>query len=95
MEDSFSDAQMIEAIVSSSNLGRPKLHHAERFKVALRMLAEKTYDLSLLDLHLPDGEGLDLITQLKQQVLEIPVVVLTGFRGEATAVAALQKGTQS
>ncbi len=94
IEDSFSDAQMVKAIISSSNLGTTKLHHAERFKIALRMLAEKPYDLILLDLHLPDGEGLGLITQLKQQVPEIPVVVLTGCKSEATAAAALQKGAQ-
>jgi len=94
IEDSFSDAQMIEAIVSSSDIGKPKLHHAERFGAALKMLTEKTYDLVLLDLHLPDGEGVGLITQLKQLAPEIPVVVLTGFKGEATAVAALQRGAQ-
>ncbi|MEL7334477.1 MAG: hybrid sensor histidine kinase/response regulator, partial [Cyanobacteria bacterium J06560_2] len=56
IEDSFSDAKIIETIVSSSNLERPKLHHVERFQEGLVMLQSNSYDLVLLDLHLPDGE---------------------------------------
>ncbi|MEL7333818.1 MAG: tetratricopeptide repeat protein, partial [Cyanobacteria bacterium J06560_2] len=48
----------------------------------------------LLDLHLPDGEGIQLITQLKQQVPEMPVVILTGVQDEEIAAAALQEGAQ-
>lgn len=94
VEDSFSDAKMVEAIVSSSDLEKPKLHHAGRFKEALSMLKENSYDLVLLDLHLPDGEGLGLIKQLKQQDPETPVVVLTGVQDDELAVKALKEGAQ-
>lgn len=94
VEDSFSDAKMVEAIVSSSDLAKPRLHHAGRFKEALSMLKENAYDLVLLDLHLPDGEGLGLIKQLKQEVPETPVVVLTGTQDDSLAVAAIKEGAQ-
>ncbi|MEM8503818.1 MAG: response regulator [Cyanobacteria bacterium P01_D01_bin.1] len=94
VEDSLSDAQLVEAVVSSSNLGRPQMFHARRFGEALIMLAQQRYDLVLLDLHLPDGEGLDLIRQLKQRVPETPVVVLTGLQDETVAVAAILEGAQ-
>lgn len=94
VEDSFSDAQMVEAIVSSSDIERPTLHHAQRFHEALAMLKEKDYDLVLLDLHLPDGEGLGMIKQLKQQVPETPVVVLTGLQDDVLAVDAIKEGAQ-
>ena len=94
VEDSLSDAQIVKAVVSSSDLYRPKLSHAKRFREALVMLAQQTYDLVLLDLHLPDGEGLDLIRQLKQHVPGIPVVVLTGLQDEAVAAAAILEGAQ-
>ncbi|MEM9150313.1 MAG: response regulator [Cyanobacteria bacterium P01_F01_bin.3] len=94
VEDSFSDAQMVQAIVSSSDLAQPKLHHAGRFKEALSMLSQKAYDLVLLDLHLPDGEGLSLIKQLKQQVPETPVVILTGTHDDSLAAEALKEGAQ-
>lgn len=94
VEDSLSDAQLVEAVVGSSSLIRLKLFHAGRFEEALTMLTRQSYDLILLDLHLPDGEGLDLIRQLKQQVPDIPVIVLSGLQDETVAVAAILEGAQ-
>lgn len=94
IEDSFSDAQMVKAIIGSSNLGKSDISYAGRFEEALTMLEQKSYDLILLDLHLPDGEGLDLIRQLRQKVPETPVVVLTGIEDETVAVAAILEGAQ-
>ncbi|MEM6597041.1 MAG: response regulator [Cyanobacteria bacterium P01_C01_bin.69] len=94
VEDNFSDTKMVEALFSSSDLAKPTLHHAGKFQEALSMLRESRYDLVLLDLHLPDGEGLNLIKQLKQQVPEIPVVVLTDDQDDSLAVKALHEGAQ-
>lgn len=94
IEDSASDAQMVEAVVGSSSLARPTLHRAARFSEALTMLETHRYDLALLDLHLPDGEGLELIRQLRESVPEMPVVVLAGLQDEAITTAALAEGAQ-
>ncbi|MEL7357110.1 MAG: response regulator [Cyanobacteria bacterium J06560_6] len=94
IEDSVIDARLVEAIISSSDLAQPTLHHASRFAQALAMLSAQSYDLVLLDLHLPDGEGVGLIKELKQQSPEMPVVVLTGLGDEAIATAALEEGAQ-
>jgi len=94
VEDSVSDAQVVKTILSSSSLEQPRLTHAERFTDALTILATKTYDLVLLDLHLPDGEGINLIKQLKQQVPDIPIVVITGQQDEDIAAKALEEGAQ-
>ncbi|MCG8368199.1 MAG: EAL domain-containing protein [Pseudanabaenales cyanobacterium] len=94
VEDNWSDAQLFEAIVNSSELGKPKLHHAERFDEALTVLEANTFDVVLLDLHLPDGQGLDLIKQLKKLAPQTPIVVLTGLQSQTVAMAALQEGAQ-
>ena len=94
VEDSCSDAQLVQAIVNSSELEKPQLHHAERFDQALMMLAKSTFDVVLLDLNLPDGQGLHLLEQLKQLAPTIPIVVLTGVRDQTIAMAALQAGAQ-
>ncbi len=94
VEDSHSDAQLVKAIVNSSDTEKPKLHHVERFDEALTMLKTNAFDIVLLDLHLPDGGGLQLIKQLKQRAPQIPIVVLTDLQDTTVAEAALQEGAQ-
>ena len=50
------------------------------------------FDVALVDLRLPDGEGTALAGELKEKVPESEVVLLTGFATLETAVAAVRAG---
>ena len=54
--------------------------------------AEGGFDVALVDLRLPDGEGTELARELKERVPESEVVLLTGFATVETAVAAVRAG---
>jgi DNA-binding NtrC family response regulator len=54
--------------------------------------SQSTWDAILLDLQLPDGNGLELLTELKQKMNSTPVIVLTGHGSIENAVEATQKG---
>ncbi|ATB32690.1 ATP-binding protein [Melittangium boletus] len=54
--------------------------------------AEAGFDVALVDLRLPDGEGTELARELKEKVPESEVVLLTGFATVETAVAAVRAG---
>ncbi|MBT9172203.1 MAG: Cyclic di-GMP phosphodiesterase response regulator RpfG [Syntrophomonadaceae bacterium] len=54
--------------------------------------AGRTFDAVLLDLHLPDGNGLELLAEIREKSLLLPVIVLTGMGDEAVAVAAFKAG---
>lgn len=54
--------------------------------------ASVDYDLVLTDLSLPDGTGLELLEEIRQQAHPFAVVILTGVGDEETAVAALKVG---
>ena len=45
---------------------------------ALNLLASNTYDVMVLDLMLPGLSGLDVLQQVKQQLPDLPVIMLTG-----------------
>ncbi len=49
-------------------------------------------DYAVIDMRLADGNGLDLVAELRQQNPSIRIVVLTGYGNLATAVAAVKAG---
>lgn len=63
---------------------------------ALTWLGSHTpWDAILLDLQLPDGNGLDVLSEIKQKSPTIPVIVLSGFGSVENAVLATQKGASN
>jgi two-component system KDP operon response regulator KdpE len=60
-------------------------------RTALELLHEKP-DLVILDLGLPDMQGLDLLTSIRSRLDSVPIVVLSSRGDEAGKVAALDRG---
>lgn len=54
--------------------------------------ADKPFDLAIVDVNLPDGDGLDFMSHLKNINPETEVIILTGFGSIESAVTATQKG---
>ncbi len=59
---------------------------------AQRALREATFDGVLSDLKLKDGSGIELLTWMKEQALETPVVIMTAYATTETTVQALNQG---
>jgi PAS domain S-box-containing protein len=55
----------------------------------------RSYDLALVDLILPDMNGIDLLQSIRQENDEIAVVILTGVGGVRSAIAAGQHGADA
>jgi serine phosphatase RsbU (regulator of sigma subunit) len=53
-----------------------------------------TFDCVLLDLHLPDANGLEAVAQIRRYAPAVPLIVLTGVDDGALGVAALDAGAQ-
>ena len=58
----------------------------------LAQAVELEYDLVLCDRNLPDGDGLSLLTQIRDQNLPLAVVIITGSEDEKIVMAALKAG---
>ena len=65
--------------------------HAPTRDDALAALAGKKYDLALIDISLPDGNGFTVCTEIKE-AQDIPVIFLTAFSDEASVVTGLNIG---
>jgi DNA-binding NtrC family response regulator len=53
---------------------------------------DQILDLAIIDLNLPDGDGIELMSQLKSIFPKIQVIILTGNGSIESAVKATQKG---
>jgi len=51
-----------------------------------------SYHLVISDLKLPDGNGLDILRRWKEEMPEVPVIVITGYGTVASAVEAMKLG---
>jgi len=58
----------------------------------LDRLARAPYDLAIVDLRMPGLDGLSVIRQLRARGAALPVIVVTGYSTEASAVEALNIG---
>jgi DNA-binding NarL/FixJ family response regulator len=59
---------------------------------ALRLAAENEYDVAVLDIHLPDGSGLDVLKQLRAFKPGLPVLILSMYPEQQYATRALKAG---
>ncbi len=67
---------------------------AGRLGTALELLAQRRFDVVLLDLGLPDSQGLDTLQKLHEGNPRVPVVVMTAKDDEELAVRAVHTGAQ-
>ena len=58
----------------------------------LRVVAESSFDLIILDYTLPDMNGLELMGRIKDMGLDVPILMVTGHGDESVAVEAMKHG---
>lgn len=68
------------------------VERASNVKGAIEKVQAGHYDLCLTDMRLPDGEGLELVQFISDNVADLPVAVITAHGNTENAVAALKAG---
>ena len=94
VEDNLPDARLIREMFHEAGSGRYALETAGRLSEAITLIRASPFDIVLLDLGLPDSQGLDTLFVFLESAVEIPVVVLTGLADDAISVRAVESGAQ-
>jgi len=89
VEDNPGDARLIGEMLPDCSVER-----ASRLSQALDLLPAGNFDLLLLDLGLPDSQGLDTLRTMLSHTAIVPVVVMTGNEDEQLGPSAIQAGAQ-
>ena len=88
IEDDLDILKYLRLLLEDENF---KVRTAVSRKEALAQLEQHSFDLILLDLTLPDGNGYSLCTEIRRQQ-DIPVIFLTAMNDEASIVTGFQLG---
>ena len=65
---------------------------AENLNIARKLLKENPINLCLTDMKLPDGDGLDFVSEMQREYSSIPVAVITAHGSIDSAIQALKNG---
>ncbi|MFF2552054.1 PP2C family protein-serine/threonine phosphatase [Nocardia sp. NPDC058058] len=93
VEDDKADAMLVEELVAEVAL-EVRLDWVRSLALACERLAVAPPDCVLLDLHLPDSDGLESLARIRAVNDDVPVVVLTGLDQERNGSAAVAAGAQ-
>ena len=94
VEDNAGDARLLREMFNEEGSPPTELTHVMTLSDAERYLAERAVDAILLDLGLPDAQGLSAVRRAQAAAPRVPLVVLTGLDDESVAAQALQEGAQ-
>ena len=94
IEDNPADARVLREMFNEQHSKTTELTHVGSMSEAEGYLAEHAVDVILLDLGLPDAQGLEAVRRAHAAAPSTPLVVLTGLENELLAAQSLQEGAQ-
>ena len=94
IEDNPGDVRLLRETLRESEGDSILVEDVGRLQAGLERLHRGGIDVVLLDLSLPDSQGLETLAAVRSTFPMLPVVVLTGFDDEETAVKAVREGAQ-
>lgn len=94
VEDSPSDHEIVRDLLTADDRLEFALAHATRLDEALALMRETAFDAVLLDLGLPDSQGVDTFARLHAAAPEVPILVLTASDDAETGASTIRGGAE-
>ena len=94
IEDNAGDARLIQEMLTEENLAVGNIERVDRLSKGIERLAEGNIDVVLLDLGLPDSQGLNTFEKIQAVAQKVPILILTAYTDDALALEAVRRGAQ-
>ena len=91
IEDNPGDARLVSEMLKECSTLHFEMAYAGRLNEALKTLKEEKFDVVLLDLNLPDSQGLGGVERITAQEPEVPVIIFTSLDDETLGIQAVRK----
>src|SRR2546423_1781420 len=85
VEDEKNISELIRDVLSADGI---EVQVAETVAEGARLLQKRAPDLLILDLKLPDGEGIELLDRARKEGMNFPAIIITAFGTVERAVQA-------
>jgi len=92
VDDDPSIRKVLEAILEEKGYSVETVENGQK---AIRKSENAFYNLALIDIRLPDMEGVELLTKMKNTVPEMAKIMITGYPSLQNAVEALNRGADA
>lgn len=94
IEDNQGDIRLIKEMLREQTFDST-LETCERLQTCVALLSSgNNYDVILLDLGLPDSQGIQTFKDVYTIAMQVPIIILTGFEDDTLASEAVRKGAQ-
>jgi signal transduction histidine kinase len=94
VEDNLADVSLLREVLTAAPTPPINLTHVETMEDALAQLDRRTFNIALLDLTLPDCDGMETVQHIVSRAPALPVVVLTGVDNPDLGAHAVRSGAQ-
>lgn len=94
VEDDDGCALLVQAMLGRGRYGAFKIQRSVNLAAAQQVVAQGEIDIILLDLGLPDSQGLDTFMRMHAAAAAVPIIVLSGLDDESLATTTVSQGAQ-
>lgn len=94
LEDNEADSRLVREMLAEVEGQTFDIYCAESLVAGLDALAHGEFDVALIDLTLPDSQGLATFETIQRHADNLPIVVFTGVTNEMLALTAVARGAQ-
>ena len=94
VEDNTLHARLVLTMLSEAWGDEAPVRHVKRLESALEAIVESAPDCVLLDLVLPDADGLEAVDAMLLHASHVPIVVLSAHKDDDLALRAVRRGAQ-
>jgi DNA-binding response OmpR family regulator len=95
VEDNPADVALFEELLELIEDFRFVSHHVTSLKSAIATIADDSFDCIVLDLNLPDSQGLRTYTELRKHAFATAIVILSGEAERETMLHSLRAGADN